>query len=226
MNYVIGTAYHYASEKDKLIYDNWQLNTLQYADKFFCISTVKRNFSSHEVIVDHNLGHIWTMFEHKTKGLSGWSAHMITLAMLAYSAGKDFIYKESDCFWFGDVPGQMYKEIGEAKLIFGKQMKTAPLMKCSQSTFLLKWDYIPKFVSDYLALGDDIDIITEDKFVKLEELYPGVCARFSFGVDRERPIPYGEAVWAAQQVTEEEIGVFRKMGMLYVPIKQNGGGFV
>jgi len=206
-NYIIGTAYHYAKEWDETLFRAWEKNTLKYTDKFYCVSTVKRNGSPNEILVNHNLGHIGTMLTNQTKGHSGWGAHMITLAMIAYCAGKDFAYKESDCFWHGDVIGQMYRDLGDAKVVFGKKMESEPWMSCSQSTFLVLHDFIPEFVSSYLALPDDIYMLTEDKFVELEFANPKAYARLSFGCDRERPIPFDEPVWYVQQITKDELEI-------------------
>jgi len=213
MKYKIGTAYHYATNSDVVLFNNWKNNTKKYAEDFFCISTVKSNHYQNEILVGHNLGHIHSLLRDKQKGLSGWSGHMVALAMLSYCAGADFVYKESDCFWYGDVVGQMYRDLNGTKMVFGPEMATEPLMSCAQATFLVLHDFIPKFLSDYLALGDDIDLITEDRFVALAKASPEDYGRLSFGVDRERPIPYDKEVWYAQQVTDEELDVFRGLGM-------------
>jgi hypothetical protein len=155
--------------------------------------------------VNHNLGHLHYLLEKKQGGLCGWSAHIITLAMIAYCGGKDFVFKEADCFWHGDVIGKMYQDLGNAKFVFGRKMKSPPNMSCSQSTFLVLHDFIPEFVSTYLALPDDIEMLPEDKFVTLERMQPFNYTRLSFGVDRERPIPFGDPIWFVQQVTEEEL---------------------
>jgi len=213
-NYLIGTAYHHASEWDESLFKIWEENTLKYCDRFYCISTVKRNGSPNEILVHHNLGHIHDLLARNQKGLSGWGAHVATLAMIAYCAGKDFMFKESDCIWHGDVPFQLYQDLGSAKVVFGKKMESEPFMSCSQSTFLIKHDFIPEFVSSYLALPDDIEMLTEDKFVELERLSPDKYARTSCCVDRERPIPYDSPVWSVQQVKETELEEMRERGII------------
>ena len=93
-------------------------------------------------------------------------------------------------------------------------MESTPYMACSQSTFLVRHGYIPKFVSDYLALPDDKDMLPENKFVAMEEKNPADYARLSFGVDRERPIPWDDPVWYCQQWTNDELMEFMRRGLV------------
>jgi len=213
-NYIIGTAYHHVSSWSETLFKAWQENTLEYTDQYYCISTVKRNQSPNEILVNHNLGHIHDLLDRHQSGLSGWGAHIVTLSMIAYCAGKDFIFKESDCIWYGDVPAQLYADLGSAQVVFGRKMESEPFMSCSQSTFLIKHDFIPEFVSAYLALPDDIDMLTEDKFVELERLSPHNYARTACCIDRERPIPYDKPVWSVQQVKEHELEEMRNIGVI------------
>jgi hypothetical protein len=213
-NYIIGTAYHHATEWDETLFKAWEENTLQYCDKFYCVSTIKRNGSPNEILVNHNLGHIHDLLDRKQNGLSGWSAHIITLSMIAYCGGKDFVFKESDCFWHGDVVGRLYQDLGNARVVFGRKMESEPFMSCSQSTFLIKHNFIPEFISTYLALPDDIDMIAEDKFVELERLNPIQYARTACCIDRERPIPYNDEVWSVQQVKAHELEEMRTRGII------------
>jgi hypothetical protein len=134
--------------------------------------------------------------------------------MIAYNCGKDFIYKEADCLWFGPVPERMYQDLGDKGMVFGAKMKTAPWMACAQSTFLIKHWFILDFLRGYLFLPSDKDMLPEDKFVKLEENAPDKYTRLSFGVDREKPMPWESEVWYAQQWTQEELDEAKKRGLL------------
>jgi hypothetical protein len=134
--------------------------------------------------------------------------------MIAYNCGRDFIYKEADCLWVGDVPKQMYQDCGDKGMVFGARMKTAPWMACAQSTFLIKHWFILDFLRGYLFLPNDKDMLPEDKFVKLEENAPDKYARLSFGVDREKPIPYDDSIFYAQQITESEMSELRRRGFI------------
>lgn len=214
--YLLGSGLHQTFNNPTLF--EWVLNTKKYCNHLYIVSTGHPGVLNYPgltvVAVNHNIGHIHSMIEKRQEGLSGWSAHVVTLAMIAYCAGKDFLFKESDCFWHGDVPSQLYRELGDAKMVFGKKMETDPFMECSQSTFLILHDFIPKFVSDYLALPDDIEMITENKFVALEQADPQNYARTSCCIDRERPIPFDAPIWSVQQVTEMELKELKSRSLI------------
>jgi hypothetical protein len=162
------------------------------------------------ISLDGNLGHVHHLI-HKLKPhyLGGWSASVIALAMIAYNAELDFIYREQDVLAFGPYVERMYSEIGDAKMIFGSIRE----MPCAQSLFLIKHDFIPDFIRDYMMLGNDRDIqsLPEHKFKKLEESSPLLYRRFGFGYDRDRPFNTDDTVWYAQQLSAEEMrGLYRK----------------
>jgi hypothetical protein len=208
MNPLIGTGYHYRSEWDEMMFELWRKNTETYGQDVVILSTELRapcNWFK-EIWSGHNLGHVGEYCDGKRTGqLCGWSASIVTLSLIAYNAGKDFAFKEGDCLWFGDVIGQMYRDMGDKQMVFGRKMESAPWMGCAQSTFLIRHNFIPEFVSRYLALPEDKDMLPENKFTTLEEQTPEKFARLSFGVDRERPIPWDEPVWYCQQWTGDEI---------------------
>jgi len=160
------------------------------------------------------VGHVGDMIKENREGLCGWSASICALAMIAYNCGKDFIYKEADCLWFGPVPERMYQDCEDKGMVFGAKMKTAPWMNCAQSTFLIRHSFILDFLRGYLFLPHDKDMLPEDKFVKLEENHPDRFGRLSFGVDRMRPLPWDAEVWYAQQWTQEELDEAKKRGLI------------
>lgn len=140
---------------------------------------------------------------------TGWSAAMLALAMLAYVDESDFVYKEEDCLFVGDCVAQAYKDMGDGSMVFGRKMTSAPWQACAQSFFIVKHDFIPTFVSEYISLGRDgtADNVGELKFVKLEQAFgTNLVRRLSFGIDRERSMPFDDPVWYVQQVTPEELG--------------------
>lgn len=148
---------------------------------------------------------------------SGWTAGMAALAMLAYVDMADFIYFEEDCLAFGNVIGQAYTDMGDGDMVFGKKMTSPPWMPCSQAFFLVRHRFIPEFVSAYLALGGERNInnLGEHKHVKIEQQFGSQrCRRLSFGVDRERPIPWDSSVWFAQQWTPEELAEAKRRGFV------------
>lgn len=148
---------------------------------------------------------------------SGWSASMCALAMLAYTDMADFVYFEEDCLAFGDWVGQLYRDLGDGDLAFGAKMRGAPWMPAAQSLFIVRHRFIPMFVSTYLGLGGERDAsnLGEHKFVKLEQRFgPKRVRRLTFGVDRERPIPWGAKVFYAQQWTAAELAEARRQGLI------------
>jgi hypothetical protein len=155
-----------------------------------------------------NLGHGGALLSGEKKHLlCGWSAAVLSLAMMAYCNDSDFIYKEQDCLAFGPWVEQMYADMGDKNMVFGRAMKSSPYMPCAQSLFLIRHKFIPEFVKNYIALGTDaqIDNLPEHKFVKLESSSPNDYARLSFGYDRERPINYNDRVFYAQKLTLHEM---------------------
>lgn len=168
--------------------------------------------------------HCETLVEDCEKGLgrhrnefSGWSASMTALAMIAYCDMADFIYVEEDCLAFGDWVGQLYRDMGDGYMAFGRKMTSAPWMPCSQSMFIVRHVFIPEFVSSYLALGGERNRhnLGEAKFCKLEKKSgTGVIRRLTFGVDRERPIPWDAPVWFAQQWTPAELAEARARNLI------------
>lgn len=165
-----------------------------------------------------NLGHIRDKHEgRKNYELGGWSATMLTLAMVAYCDELDFIYKEQDCLAFGPWVRQMYADAGEDGLmVFGQPLKIYPELTSTQSLFLIKHEFIPVFVQQYLTLGQESnDNFPENKFTTLEQRNPGVMKRLSFGVDRDRPIPYtSTGPWYAQQWNKQEFNLAKEYGLL------------
>lgn len=163
-----------------------------------------------------DLGHV-SHLENKTKPheFAAWTAHMCALAMLAYCDEADFLYKESDCLAFGPWLETMYRDLGTAKIIFGHAQATSPCMPSSQSLFLVKHDWIPTFVSNYLGFGGDAKIFGEFKFVQLEYKFgPQVVKRLSFPGDRERPIRYDLPVSYWQQIYPAELAEIQRRNLL------------
>lgn len=214
MNYMIGSGFHYRSPWDTKFYSAWARNTERHTIDYTVLSTVCPVHATNHILCNHNLGHVGDLMKEGKSGLCGWSASVCALAMIAYNKGKDFIYKEADCLWFGPVVDQMYKDCEGKGMVFGKKMDGPPWMNCAQSTFLIKHDFILDFIRGYLFLPDCKDMLPEDKFVKLEENSPDRYGRLSFGVDRQRPLPWDAPVWYAQQWTESELEEAENRGLV------------
>jgi hypothetical protein len=214
MKYIVGSGYHYRSTWDSEFFQLWKKNTEKYTKDYYVVCTKVPADCDNMILLNDNLGHVGDCIKENRDGLCGWSHSVLTLAMIAYGANKDLIFKESDCIWHGDVPSKLYEDCGDKGMVFGAKMTAAPWMACAQATFLIKHWCILEFIRDYLFLPSDKDMLPEDKFVKLEEQSPNTYGRISFGVDRQRPIPWDEPVWYAQQWTQEELDEAKRKGIV------------
>ena len=213
MNYIIGSGYHYRSDWDFDFFEIWKDNTKKYTDDYFVMST-GQSLNNRFIPCHHNIGHVGDLIKENREGLCGWSASICALAIIAYNCGKDFIYKEADCLWFGGVPDKMYQDCEGKGMVFGAKMDAAPWMACAQSTFMIRHSFILDFLRGYLFLPHDKDMLPEDKFVKLEENHPDNYGRLSFGVDRMRPLPWDTEVWYAQQWNQQELDEAKSRGLI------------
>jgi len=169
------------------------------------------------ILLGGNCGHVGDLLSGgKPHALCGWSSAVLALAMIAYCDESDFLYKEQDCLAFGPWIDQMYKDLGNKGMVFGRKMVGPPYMECSQSLFLIRHRFIPEFVRRYIELGPDGDPnnLPETKFAKMEAANPQHYARLSFGYDRERPINFDDKVWFAQKFTAQEIQELKKRGLI------------
>jgi hypothetical protein len=215
MKYIIGTGYHYKSEWDASFFEIWKKNTEKYSKNYYCVSTTTPAPCENNVFTKNNVGHVGDLISNNQPGLCGWSASVLALSMIAYNCGADFIYKESDCLWFGDIITKMYEDLGDKKMVMGRGMTSHPHMPCSQSTFLVKHSFILDFIQSYLSLPrDDKDYLPEHKFAFLPLLFPDSISVFSFGIDRERPIIWDEDVWFCQQWTENELNEAKQKNLI------------
>lgn len=148
---------------------------------------------------------------------SGWTASMTALAMIAYTDMADFVYFEEDNLAFGDWVGQLYRDMGDGDMAFGRKMTSPPWMPCSQALFIVRHRFIPQFVSTYLGFGGERDPrnLGEHKHVKVDQKFgPQRVRRLSFGVDRERPIPWDAPVWFAQQWSPAELEEAKRRNLI------------
>lgn len=173
-----------------------------------------------------NLGHIHQHLDNGPKShhaFTGWSASVMALAWLSYIDESDFLYRESDCLAFGPWVTRMYRDLGNADWVFGPKMKSAPWMACAQSLFLVRHKAIPDFVYRFLSYGPENhrDNIGETRFVKMakftypHEFTPALPAAYlSFGCDRERPIPWDDDCFYAQQWTPAELEEAKRRNLI------------
>lgn len=164
-----------------------------------------------------DLGHIHQHLDNGPKShhaYTGWSASVLSLAMLAYVNETDFVYKESDCLAFGPWVQRMYRDLGDNNWAFGPKMTSAPFMACQQSLFLVRHRAIPTFVRLFLQHGPENNraSIGENRFMRMAvEMKPSFL---SFGVDRMRPIPWGDEVYYFQQPNPEELTEAKRRNLI------------
>lgn len=211
-NFVIGTGYHHKSRESFEFSTTWwgqNVIRLDLADKVLCVLTGRYKPCvawDYTFIHGTNFGHVGDLISGERSGpLCGWSVCVLTLAMNAYAMGRDLIFVEQDCLCFGPWIERMYADLGDADIVFGGKMKTAPYMPCAQALFLVRHSALLAFIREYLAMPDDVDVLPEHKFERFERNPNLKVAHLSFGVDRERPIPWDDEVFYVQQITTEEL---------------------
>ena len=161
-----------------------------------------------------NLGHIQDKDEGRSRyALVGWSSAMLAAALIAYNSECDFIYQEQDCLGFGDYIGQLYRDLGTSAhaAVGGPICRGGSRFRTSQSLFIVRHAYIWSFVRDYLMEGEDLSTNSpqangcwpEVKFSRMIQKYPDryIYQSPGWNMDRNRPLPWGQPIWAAQQWT-------------------------
>lgn len=148
---------------------------------------------------------------------NGWAGTMLAGAMLCYCDCRDMIYAEQDCLVFGDVVSKLYEQLGDGGIIFGSYKEgERHIMPAAQSLFLVRHSFIPKFIRQFLSNGPQTQEqnLGEAIFARLETGQRDMWKRFTFGVDRGRPIPWDDPVWYAQKWTDEELAEAKKRGLI------------
>lgn len=222
--YVVGTGY-YNKTKDGLndpakrsFFDVWYENTMKFSKPHEIIVLAVngariKGAPGEWLTLTGNLGHTHDLTNYlKPYEMCGWSAAFVTLAMVAYANECDLIFKEQDALAFGPWVERIYQESKGRGMMFGGSKGFA----CAQSIALVKHDFIPEFVRLYLLEGSEQDKANECelKFSRMAEKYPQKIGRFSFGCDRDRPIPYDADVFYAQQFSEAELAELRQRKLI------------
>ena len=237
MRYLLGSGYFHPAPDTDAFVELWAANLLRHTQPMperVVILSVGRSWGAAQasatasipnldvVMLDGNCGHVHQLIGKqqpaKPHAYCGWSASVLALALIAYNAEADLVYREQDALCFGDYVGEMYRQIGGGEMIFGNYIENGQhRMPCAQSLFLVRHSFIPTFVSTYLSLADDrsVRMLPEQKFANIAmALGPKAVRRFTFGVDRGRPLPYGAPVWYAQKLTAHELAELRARGLL------------
>jgi len=243
MSYVIGTGFCESSRYDAVaFFSYWLTHIKAYTnpDHIFVLDQVDRTLAgvsvadtivgykrskihygamNMSIVPSGNLGHVHQLIKaeqpFKNHQLCGWSASVLALAMLAYNAERDFVYVEQDCLLVGRIVDAIIREADEKKkdMLFG----SCKIMNAAQSLFFIRHKFIPRFVMEYLMGPADTDphCRPEKKFCYLERSCAANVGRFSFGIDRDRPIPWGTELFYVQHLTTEELEQGIKNGTFF-----------
>lgn len=214
MRYMIGSGYFpnpCQAIPAREMFQGWHNSIYQYADPECLVIVTAGGHTPPDSLADviccnGDLGNL----SHKVAGkvnhdFVGWMPPMFITAMIAYNEGLDFVFIEQDCFAFGPFVERMYADMGSAQAVIGGRVHGVG-EPASQSLFLVRHAFIWQFLRDYLNEGPDDDGQNrgEKKFGRMRDKRPNEIKTLSFGVDRDRPIPWDDPVFFFQQPSREE----------------------
>lgn len=233
MSYLIGSGFSNlpGAEKADTFFALWLQNIHKYAKPqperivVVCVGGAVPTVITDDVDViqlANNLGHGHHLLgieqPAKPHAHSGWTGAFMVGAWAAYSNETDYLWLEQDALAFGPWVEHIYAEMSAASCIFGGPMKSQPFMPSHQSLVLIRHEFIPQFVSAYLAFGDERDPqrLVEHHFrFCVNMLGRKKCAFLSdLFRDRMRPIPYDSPVFSAQQFTDSELEELKRRKLL------------
>lgn len=246
MNVLIGTGFHCTEEtrawKMELL-RLWFWNTRKVfpTEKIVIVASAPLALSPHDlaiyngtpdksipmpVVIEHE-DYIKTPTAYQKDGkynpdvghpyICGWSVSWIIPSLVAYAEGKHFVYKEQDCFAFGNWAEELH--IMKGDIVAGK----SNCMCCEQSLFRIRHSSIPTAVKEYLCHDySDCEVTTEEKFKLLEAWGTNTFEWMLMGVGRDRPLTPDAPMWYMQKVKEDkdfiaEVLELKKLGLLGYP---------
>lgn len=222
MNYTLVSGY-YDHPDAEFTFSRWVRNTFNLhpqPQQIFVICNDKVEPSTwlsgiKFIALNGNLGHVGSLLNGSNPHhLCGWSASILTGAMLAYTNCTDFVYQEGDVLCYGPVIETLYKDCEGRQAVFGQQSQMVP---CAQSLFLVKHAFIPEFCRLYLEEGDDrrAHVTPEHKFDIMKHRRSDVIGTTSFGIDRERPDGWiDQRPMYVQHLTAGELEALRERNMI------------
>lgn len=223
MKYIIGTGYHARPGRfQSWFWRVWAYNTLRHFQPVsIAVIGTGGNYPDNRTDVAQwiypagDLGHLSDLISGtKPYKFNGGSGAILLLAMFAYASECDLIFKEQDCLAFGSCAETMYSDIGSHGMIFGR----AKRMPSALALFLVKHAFIPEFVRLYLGTEPETTPgqMPESKMARLLAQHPNLFATYSFGVDRDRPLPEDRKTspWYAQKFTSEELRLLQQEGLI------------
>jgi hypothetical protein len=211
MTYAIGTGYYSADDgyrkgDKRELFAKWFQNTTKFStpETIYVIDAnstyVPTGYQVEWIRTKKNFGHL---FDNKNEFFTGWAVSFMLSALRCYADGHDFIYKEQDCFAWGDWVTSLYSDLEtkKAKMLVGRGPWED--LKVEQSLVIIKNDFIPTFISEYMLIKESDKVIpNENKFAKVMEKYPEIQF-MSMNGGRVRPITPHPTY--AQQLNEQEL---------------------
>jgi hypothetical protein len=225
MKYMIGSGYfdnHHAAVPARTMVRAWLASIRRYArpapQRIVIVTAGGHNplllDSDIETIVcNGDLGNLAAGTMHHD--FAGWMPPVIITAMIAYNDEMDyFVFQEQDTIAVGPYIEQLRTDMGDGKMVIGRPISGMG-MAATQSLFMVRHDYIWKFVRDYLALGPDDNAHNrgEWKFHRMQMANPKDIRVTTLGPERDRPIPWDARVWYIQQPSLAEINEARARGL-------------
>jgi hypothetical protein len=218
--YVLGAGFYArpGHEYKQFMHKHWVDNTLKYTDPKAAYVIVQDSEIKYPctdprfqyIHVPCNIGHVSNMLPFQ---LCGWTVAFITGAMLAYSSGKDYIFKEQDCLAFGPWVETIYTHAQKEgkEFLFGNSREYI----IEQSLVWIKHSMIPRAIELYLSIPEPDSrscYLPEDKFVMIEQKMGSKAGRLPFEFGRNRPWIYQDVFYIQQVMLHdldrlEEIGV-------------------
>jgi len=231
MSYAIGTGYYCDVDNGRLIqkkhdaepkpfapemFEAWWKNTAQYTEPSqIYVSAVSEGPDLQSIARTNDLilnslewtqSRNWLHVHHMNPKymFGGWSMGYLHGMMRCYVDGHDFIYKEQDCLAFGPWVDAMFAclEATGAEMLLGQWDHKYGI---EQSLTIIKWKFIPEFVSAWFSLTEsDRKLKPEKKFNMLKQRFGPRISWLPFGYGRNRPICFEDNAWYAQHFTSEE----------------------
>ena len=218
---LIGTGFYASAEdyENKLRFlDIWLKNTpnqdIVIVDNSVRPLQLENQPRVRVVRLNNNKGHADTFKGQFRPQLLGVSICWLIGALIAYNEDRDFIYKEQDALCFGPWIEELYKRAGFYKLVvqMGYALCTPARVECC--LFWVDYDYIIELICKYTEISEgDGKTTPEEKFDHVSRLDRRI-APISFGVGRDRPLPYDEPIWYGQRFTKEELEVLRERKLI------------
>ncbi len=169
------------------------------------------------ITLSGDLGNHQHLIDGKKKNeFNGWSGSVLALAMLAYNNESDLVYQEQDCLAFGKYIQRLYEDCPNNGMVFGRGHRTAPFQMCSQSLFLVKFQFLRAFICRYFGGGPQTNNheLGEPKFKVLQNQSQGLVRQFDWGYDRERPFDTCDEVFYVQQCGPEDLAKLVAAGLV------------